>query len=62
MHRRPYGANGKMYGEMTDAAAKKSATMDLLDMLKAEMKPATEAGCMAAYGRSPQSDGDAASG
>lgn len=35
----------KMIGEMTDAAAKKSATMHL-DMSKAEMKKGNEAGCM----------------
>jgi hypothetical protein len=35
----------KMIGEMTDAAAKKSATTHL-DMSKAEMKKGNEAGCM----------------
>jgi hypothetical protein len=35
----------KMIGEMTDAAAKKSAAMHL-DMSKAEMKKGNEAGCM----------------
>ena len=35
----------KMISEMTDAAAKKSATMHL-DMSKAEMKKGNEAGCM----------------
>jgi hypothetical protein len=35
----------KMISEMSDAAAKKSATMHL-DMSKAEMKKGNEAGCM----------------
>ena len=35
----------KMIGEMTDAAAKKSATTHL-DMSKAEMKKGNTAGCM----------------
>jgi hypothetical protein len=35
----------KMIAEMTDAAAKKEATMHL-DMSKAEMKKGNEAGCM----------------
>jgi hypothetical protein len=35
----------KMISEMTDAAAKKAASMHL-DMSKAEMKKGNEAGCM----------------